>query len=83
MSIEIHEPELEAMIRNRMVVGRFQSVEEMLRQALEAAPLPAEQKRERARRTGADLVAVMQAMPYKDIDIEPSRPHLQVRDVTL
>lgn len=32
-------------------------------------------------RTGADLVAVMQASPYREIEIEPSRSRLPVRDV--
>jgi len=35
---------------------------------------------ERPERTGAELVAAMQAMPYQDVDIEPLRPHMVVRD---
>jgi hypothetical protein len=34
-------------------------------------------------RTGADLIAALQASPYRDIDIEPERYHLPVRDVSL
>jgi hypothetical protein len=33
--------------------------------------------------TGAALVAAMQASPYRDIDIEPTRGRLPVRDVNL
>jgi hypothetical protein len=34
-------------------------------------------------RTGADLVAALQASPYRDINIEPERYRLPVRDVAL
>jgi prevent-host-death family protein len=34
-------------------------------------------------RTGAALVEAMQASPYREIDIEPRRERLPVRDVTL
>lgn len=33
--------------------------------------------------TGAALIAAMQASPYRDIDIEPPRERLPVRDVNL
>lgn len=33
-------------------------------------------------RTGADLVAAMQACPYKDIDLEPKKILMPTRDVT-
>ena len=48
MTIEIHQPELEALIRQRMASGHFQSVEDLLWQSLErssggqAHPLPQE-----------------------------------------
>ena len=35
-----------------------------------------------AKHTGADLVAVMQASPYREISLEPARGPLPVRDVT-
>lgn len=38
MTIEIHQPELEALIRQRMASGKFQSVEDVLIQALKAVP---------------------------------------------
>ncbi len=34
-------------------------------------------------RTGATLIAALQASPYRDIDIEPPRDRLPVRDVSL
>ena len=34
-------------------------------------------------RTGEALIAAMQASPYRDIDIEPARVALPVRDVAL
>lgn len=34
-------------------------------------------------RTGAELVAAMQASPHPDIDLAPSREAMPVRDVTL
>ena len=44
MNIEIHQPELEALIEQRMATGRFRDVEDVLYQALrsaEAEPEPA------------------------------------------
>ncbi len=38
MIIEIHQPELENIIRERMATGEFQNVEEVLMQALKASP---------------------------------------------
>jgi hypothetical protein len=84
MTIEIHTPELEALIMQRMKSGGFHSVEEVLLEALKA-PLPVAEKAGNAAepRTGADLIAALQASPYRDIDIEPARYRLPVRDVAL
>lgn len=83
MTIEIHRPELEALIRERMKRGAFQNVEDVLMQALESSPLPvgkdAGPSHETATPTGADLVAAMQASPYKEINLEPLRDRLPVR----
>lgn len=43
MTIEIHEPELEALIQQRMDSGRFESVEDVLLQGLKALPDSEEQ----------------------------------------
>ena len=80
MTIEIHQPELEALILERMESGAFRNVEEVLMQALRSAPL-AVRFSDLSNRTGAALVAAMQASPYKELDLEPSRPHLPVRDI--
>jgi hypothetical protein len=82
MTIEIRKPELEALIRKRMGSGGFQSVEDVLIQALKAAPLVAESSGGASTRTGAELVAAMQASPYKEISLEPARGPLPVRNVT-
>jgi hypothetical protein len=85
MTIEIHRPELEALIRDWMKTGAFPTVEDALIQALKSSPFPAEHETvvssSTAALTGADLVAIMQASPYKEIDLEPARDRLPVRDV--
>ena len=40
MSVEIHQPEIEALIQQRMASGAFQDVEEVLLYALKSAPYP-------------------------------------------
>lgn len=83
MTIEIHKPELEAAIRKRMESGGFQSVEDVLMEALKSISPAADLPAEATMRTGADLVAAMQASPYKEISLEPARGPLPVRDVSL
>jgi hypothetical protein len=78
MTIEIHKPELEALIIERLRSGAFESIEDILMEALKGSPIPLKKET----RTGADLVAAMQASPYKDIDLEPAKFNLPVRDVT-
>ena len=77
MTIEIHKPELEALIMERLKSGAFKSIEDVLMNALQGAPVPP-----KTGHTGTDLVAAMQASPYKDIDLEPERFTMPVRDVT-
>jgi hypothetical protein len=79
MTIEIHKPELEALIRERMKAGGFNNVEDVLMQALETLAVTAPAAKNR---TGADLIAAMQASPYREIEIEPARHRMPVRDVT-
>jgi hypothetical protein len=85
MTIEIHRPELEALIRERMKIGGFQNVEDVLMQALKSSPPTAEKDAGFSDKmppaTGADLVAAMQASPYKEIDLEPTPGRMPVRDV--
>ena len=80
MTIEIHKPELEALIRERMKSGAFQDIEDVLIQALKAAP-PVAEEDSAQHKTGADLVAAMQASPYREIDLEPGRDRMPVRDI--
>ncbi len=82
MTIEIHTPELEDLILERMHAGAFESIEATLMQALESSPLPSKAVREPAHdiSTGADLVAVMQMSPYREIVLEPARSQMPVRD---
>ena len=54
------------------------TVEQWLQKFAETGTKPA-----RDTRTGADLIAALQASPYRDIDIEPERYRLPVRDVSL
>ena len=81
MTIEIDRPELEALIMERMKAGAFQNVEDVLMQALEATR-PVKPDPPAENRTGADLIAALQASPYREIEIEPPRYRLPVRDVT-
>jgi len=47
-------------------------------QALQDSAIPLKKEA----RTGADLVAAMQTSPFKDIDLEPARVTMPVRDIT-
>jgi hypothetical protein len=74
MTIEIQRPELEALIQEWMMSGAFQNVEDVLLQALKSAPLPEAQnaghRAEKLPVMGAELVAAMQASPFRDICLE-------------
>lgn len=75
MTIEITSPDLEALIQQRMQAGAFKSPEDLIRVALRSAPADT--------RTGADLIAAMQACPHPEVEIETSRvPSPRLRDVT-
>lgn len=82
MTIQINRPELEALIMERMKMGSFHDVEDVLMQALEASPVIDSRPTAAKERTGADLIAAMQASPYREIEIEPARYRMPVRDVT-
>ncbi len=82
MTIEIHRPELEALIIQRMKSGGFHDVEDALFEALKMSPPIEEPLHEK--RTGADLLAALQASPYRDFEIEPPKVlPTTVRDVVL
>ena len=54
------------------------SVEQWIQKLAES-----DNKPPRENRTGADLIAALQTSPYRDIEIEPARYRLPVRDVAL
>lgn len=81
MTIEINRPELEALIRERMNTGAFKTVEDALMQALTSSPLPHGGSATVAKLTSADLIAAIQRSPYRELEIEPERYRLPVRDV--
>jgi hypothetical protein len=83
MTIEIHRPELEALMMQRMRSGGFHNVEDTLMQALETAPVPETRPATAQKLTGADLIAAIQRSPYRELEIEPERYRMPVRDVTL
>ena len=84
MTIEIQKPELEALLRERMKSGVFRNVEDVLMQALKAAPAPdgrdAGRSYEKSSAMGSELVEAMQASPFKEIGLEPGRERMPVRD---
>jgi len=72
MAIEITQPEVEALIRERLESGAFKNAEEVILHALRSS--------EHEHLTGADLIHALQASRYRDIDLEPPRDGLPVRD---
>jgi hypothetical protein len=74
MIIEIHRPELEALIVQRMKSGGFNNVEDALLPALiTSLPVDELSGQSHEKRTGADLIAALQASPYRELDIEPPK----------
>ena len=80
MTIDIKQTRLRALICKRMAGGQFLTVEDALMQALESAPMPQSLHQEPTSRTGAALVAAMQAMPSNNTEFDHARLHLPVRD---
>ncbi len=80
MTIEIHRPELEALIRQRMKMGGFTNVEDALQQALETSRR-GDGGTTAPKRTGADLIAALQSSPYREIEIKSERYRMPVRDL--
>ena len=72
MTIEIHQPELEALIIEHMAAGGFQNPEDLLKVLLNPANTDVP-PRAPERRTGRALLEAMQACPHPEIDIEPSQ----------
>ena len=55
--IQIQEPDIEALIEQRLAAGRFRNVEEVLRQALTDAPLPRRPLTDKPGPTGEEIIA--------------------------
>ena len=87
MNLEIHNPELVQRVNAQIQSGHFQDADELIEKALDALQEKAPAERAGTspdRRTGADLIAALQASPYRELDIEPPRVRLTtVRDVVL
>jgi Arc/MetJ-type ribon-helix-helix transcriptional regulator len=90
MNLEIHKPELVQRVNAHIQAGRFQDADEVLEKALDALEetiaVPSHEPAISSAdgRTGADLIAALQASPYRELEIEPTRFRLSmhVRDVT-
>ena len=78
MTIEIHTPELALFIRERMSSGRFETVEDVLVEALRLNGTTGDPG---VGITGADLVAAMQASPYQEIELHSRGAQMPVRDM--
>jgi Arc/MetJ-type ribon-helix-helix transcriptional regulator len=92
MNIEIHNPELVQRVNAQIQSGHFHDADELIEKALDALEEKAPAQVSLAehsgtppdRRTGADLIAALQASPYRELDIEPPKVRLTtVRDVVL
>jgi hypothetical protein len=72
MTIEIHKPELEALIRQRMETGAFRNVEDILIVALKSTPShPAQPLKPRR-----NLADVLSGPPFagSNLDLERQKP---------
>jgi hypothetical protein len=88
MTIEIHQPELEALIADGMQSGGYATVEDYLLHALRGTPLQAEETKPKSNpppgnATGALLVTALQACPYPDVELIRPSAYFSVRDVEL
>lgn len=75
MTIEIHQPELEALIQERLRSGDFQDVNELLTRAILALPEASARKPESKPRKR--LVEVLMSAPFagSDLRIEKQRDY--------
>jgi len=75
MQLEINNPELEALIANRLESGGFQSVEEVLIQVFAASQFPSEGNAngDRHNRKGKSLAALFADSPFSGLDLRFDR----------
>lgn len=84
MTIEIHRPELEALIRERMSSGAFHDLEDVLLQALQSSPPgPAPSDKPRRPPGRKSLAQLFADSPFKGLDVDFERDIDYGRDVTL
>lgn len=69
MVIEIDQPELQALIMDRLQAGRFESVEQTLMDALKEAP-PPKRAAPYSGPTGMEIIAAFQRCPDPDFTLD-------------
>ena len=82
MIVEIHKPELENLIRERMASGEFQNVEDVLIQALKALP-GNQQRTEPPRKPKQSLGQFLLESPLRDSGLKLERRRDLPRSVEL
>ena len=82
MTIEIHRPELEAPIEQRMRTGAFQNIDDLLMYALKSTPEDATPKYQRppGKKSLAQLFA---ESPFRGLDLDCERSHDTLRPADL
>lgn len=85
MMIEIHSPETEAIIRQRMIAGGFPNAEEVIIQALKSSPPPEAPAAPARRRPAArkSLAQLFADSPFKGLDLDFEREPDYGRDIPL
>jgi len=84
MNLEIHKPELVQRVNAHIQTGHFHDADEVLEKALDAlegrtpAPSGGHAAKSGDKRTGAHLIAALQASPCRELDIEPTRFRLSM-----
>ena len=80
MVIEIHKPELEALIHERMKSGAFTDVEDVLIQALRSAPVSGQATPRRAKKNLAQFL-LESPLPGSGLKIERQRDYPEPIDL--
>ena len=82
MIIEIHKPELESLIRERMATGEFQNVEDVLMDALKPSPAVGESAKA-PRKPKKSLGQFLLESPLRDSGLKLERQRDYPRSVEL
>lgn len=81
MTIEIHKPELETLIRERMASGGFENVEDVLMEALK--PSPAGEQSASARKPKKSFGQFLLESPLRDSGLKLERRRDYPRPIDL